>query len=108
MPVLEFLIDEQFKGTLRTYAIIHQAMQEIREKEEAAAAPAGEEGDLDNRRPIPRPPARTKTSMKNSTKYAAKIKKLLRGQGRQGPRTGGPRSPDDAGRAGAGHQRPPR
>jgi hypothetical protein len=53
--VLEFLIDEQFKGTLRTYSIIQQAMQEIRDKEQGAAGPAeeasggpaGEEGDLD-------------------------------------------------------------
>lgn len=56
MPVLEFLIDEQFKGTLRTYSIIQKAMQEIRDKEEDAIAPAdeaesaaaaGEEDDLD-------------------------------------------------------------
>jgi hypothetical protein len=42
MPVLEFLVDEQFKGTLRTYSIIQQAMQEIRDKEEGAAGAAGE------------------------------------------------------------------
>jgi ribosome-binding factor A len=56
MPVLEFLIDEQFKGTLKTYSIIQKAMQEIRDKEEGAAAgaeeaepagAAGEEDDLD-------------------------------------------------------------
>jgi ribosome-binding factor A len=54
MPVLEFLIDEQFKGTLKTYSIIQRAMQEIRDKEESAAgaaedaAPAtGDEDDLD-------------------------------------------------------------
>jgi hypothetical protein len=54
MPVLEFLIDEQFKGTLRTYSIIQKAMQEIRDKEEATAdaaqyasgSPAGEEDDV--------------------------------------------------------------
>lgn len=48
MPVLEFLIDEQFKGTLKTYSIIQQAMQEIRDKQEGAAQEAaGDEGDLD-------------------------------------------------------------
>jgi len=33
LPVLEFLPDEQFKGTMRTWEIIRQAMDEIHAKE---------------------------------------------------------------------------
>lgn len=33
IPELDFLNDEQFKGTLKTWDIIRQAMNEIREKE---------------------------------------------------------------------------
>jgi len=37
MPVLEFRSDERFKGTLKTWDIIRQAMEEIRAKEAAEA-----------------------------------------------------------------------
>jgi len=37
MPSLEFLPDEQFKGALRTWEIIRQAMDEIQTKEDAQA-----------------------------------------------------------------------
>ena len=40
MPVLEFHTDEQFKGALRTWEIIREAMDEIRARE-AGADPAG-------------------------------------------------------------------
>lgn len=33
MPDLTFFVDEQFKGVLRTWEIINQAMEEIHEKE---------------------------------------------------------------------------
>ena len=43
MPAIEFLVDEQFKGALRTWGIIRQAMDEIHAKE---GPPAGDdEGD---------------------------------------------------------------
>ena len=38
-PVLEFVIDEKFKQTLRTYELINKAMAEIRAKEERQANP---------------------------------------------------------------------
>jgi ribosome-binding factor A len=41
MPSLEFLPDEQFKGALRTWEIIRQAMDEIQTKEDAQAGTAG-------------------------------------------------------------------
>lgn len=34
-PALEFLLDKNFKKTLQTYAIIEQAMEEIRQKQQA-------------------------------------------------------------------------
>ena len=37
MPALEFRIDEQFKGTLKTFEIIRRAMQEIQAKDAARA-----------------------------------------------------------------------
>jgi len=37
MPLLEFLPDEQFKGALRTWEIISEAMDEIRAKEQQTA-----------------------------------------------------------------------
>jgi len=52
-PVLEFRIDEQFKGTLRTWEIIREAMDEIRARERRAAAertaPGGGGGSTDER-----------------------------------------------------------
>lgn len=39
MPVLEFVVDEQFKGTLRTWEIIRQAMEEIHAKEPPGEPP---------------------------------------------------------------------
>jgi len=45
-PRLEFVEDEKFKKTLKTYQIIQQAMDEIRQKEQAkAAAEDGENAD---------------------------------------------------------------
>ncbi len=43
MPALEFRTDEQFKGALRTWEVIREAMDEIhaRESNPDAAAPAG-------------------------------------------------------------------
>lgn len=57
MPVLEFVADEQFKGALRTWEIISQAMDEIRAKEQAqpgqdGPAPAGDA-------PTAEPPSKT-------------------------------------------------
>ena len=40
-PRLEFVEDEKFKKTLRTFQIIQQAMDEIRQKEQAKAATEG-------------------------------------------------------------------
>jgi len=40
-PVLEFLPDERFKKTLKTYELIQKAMDELRQKEQARA-PGGE------------------------------------------------------------------
>ena len=37
MPVLEFHTDEQFKGALRTWEAIREAMDEIHSREQAAA-----------------------------------------------------------------------
>ena len=37
VPTLTFLTDERFKGTLKTWEVIRQAMDEIREKERLAA-----------------------------------------------------------------------
>jgi len=42
MPVLEFHTDEQFKGALKTWEVIREAMDEIHEKERAQAAASGE------------------------------------------------------------------
>jgi ribosome-binding factor A len=36
-PILEFQIDKQFKKTLKTLQLIHQAMEQIRQKEQAKA-----------------------------------------------------------------------
>ncbi len=51
MPVLEFRTDEQFKGALRTWEIIREAMDEIRQRQAApdAAAPAGPDAAGDAR-----------------------------------------------------------
>jgi ribosome-binding factor A len=53
LPVLDFLTDERFKGTLRTLQIIHEAMTEIHAKEEAAAPGESPEANAD----APAPPA---------------------------------------------------
>ena len=45
-PKLEFVEDQKFKKTLQTYQIIQQAMDEIRQKEQARAA--ADEGDADD------------------------------------------------------------
>ena len=37
-PALEFVLDTNFKKTLQTYAIIEQAMEEIRQKQQAQQA----------------------------------------------------------------------
>jgi len=42
-PRLEFVEDQKFKKTLQTYQIIQQAMDEIRQKEQAASAGEGQE-----------------------------------------------------------------
>jgi ribosome-binding factor A len=44
MPALSFLADEQFKGALKTWDIIRQAMAEIRAKE-AQQAPEDDQAD---------------------------------------------------------------
>lgn len=41
-PMLEFVEDKKFKKTLETYSLIQKAMQEIKDKEAAAQASAGE------------------------------------------------------------------
>ena len=54
MPVLEFIADEQFKGTLRTWEIIREAMDEIRAKEQTQAGqdePASPAGDATANQP---------------------------------------------------------
>ena len=45
MPVLEFVSDERFKGALKTWEVIRQAMEEIRAKEavQTPQAPADEQ-----------------------------------------------------------------
>ena len=43
MPALEFLTDEQFKGALKTWQLIQQAMDELREKEGSEAPAEGSE-----------------------------------------------------------------
>lgn len=42
-PVLDFRTDEQFKGALKTYEIIRQAMDELKAKEEQAKPPEEQE-----------------------------------------------------------------
>ena len=49
MPALSFLLDEQFKGALKTWDIIRQAMDEIRAKE-AQQAPGDDQLDTDEPR----------------------------------------------------------
>jgi len=46
-PALEFVLDTNFKKTLQTYAIIEQAMEEIRQKQQAQQADeaAGQGGE---------------------------------------------------------------
>jgi len=39
MPALEFLTDEQFKGALKTWQLIQQAMDELRERQRAREGP---------------------------------------------------------------------
>ncbi len=50
MPVLEFHVDEQFKGAMETWRIIREAMDEIHEKEacEGGDADAAEVEPLSN------------------------------------------------------------
>jgi ribosome-binding factor A len=52
MPVLDFRNDERFKGTLKTFEIIRQAMDELRAKDQADAGqdapPTGEETPTDS------------------------------------------------------------
>jgi ribosome-binding factor A len=43
-PTLEFVLDTNFKKTLETYVIIEQAMQEIRQKEDALQDEATDRG----------------------------------------------------------------
>jgi len=51
MPALEFLTDERFKGAMKTWQLIQQAMDELREKEGAEAPPEGSEaGEARGRR----------------------------------------------------------
>ncbi len=45
MPALEFLPDQRFKGALKTWELIRQAMEEIHAKEAAKAPPAEGEGE---------------------------------------------------------------
>ena len=42
MPTLEFHTDEQFKGALKTWEVIREAMDEIHERERTQAAASGE------------------------------------------------------------------
>jgi len=39
MPALEFLTDKQFKGALKTWQLIQQAMDELRERQRAREGP---------------------------------------------------------------------
>lgn len=43
-PQLDFVLDEQFKKMIQTYAIIEEAMKEIRQKDEAAKDAGKSEG----------------------------------------------------------------
>jgi len=47
-PVLEFVLDEKFKKTLRTLDLIRQAMEEIRQKEQAEQSSARAASDADD------------------------------------------------------------
>ena len=49
MPTLSFLLDEQFKGALKTWDIIRQAMDEIRARE-AQQTPGDDPADTDEPR----------------------------------------------------------
>lgn len=47
MPQLAFVADERFKKTMKTLTLIQQAMDEIRQKEQASSAPDAPPGDPD-------------------------------------------------------------
>jgi len=47
-PVLEFMLDENFKKTLQTLDLIQQAMEEIRRKEQAEQSSARAENEADD------------------------------------------------------------
>jgi len=56
LPTLEFLTDKRFKGALRTWEIIRQAMDELEEtrrrrEAEAESRPAGTAADKDDDEP---------------------------------------------------------
>jgi len=53
MPVLEFLSDERFKGTLRTWEIIREAMDEVRADEARRAEASAPEGASSETTPQP-------------------------------------------------------
>lgn len=59
-PHLEFVEDETFKKTLKTYQLIHQAMDEIRQKEEAQQEkpPGGESSENPSEPTAPDTPPR--------------------------------------------------
>ncbi|MCE5279622.1 MAG: 30S ribosome-binding factor RbfA [Planctomycetaceae bacterium] len=44
-PALDFVLDVQFKKTIKTLEILQQVAQELRDKDEAAAAEAGQSPD---------------------------------------------------------------
>ncbi|MCE5327010.1 MAG: 30S ribosome-binding factor RbfA [Planctomycetaceae bacterium] len=46
-PALDFVLDVQFKKTIKTLEILQQVAQELRAKDEAAAAGAGESPDAE-------------------------------------------------------------
>jgi hypothetical protein len=50
-PLLNFVVDEQFKKTLETYRLIEQAMAEIRAKADRQADPSPGGDDRQNRSP---------------------------------------------------------